>query len=66
MGVSVGFGLPITLRTYGNRSATSLLNFAIIAGQRGQKNANLLVEKFVRLSIGFSLNDKWFNKYKYD
>ena len=66
MGLTIGFGLPITLRTYGNRSATSLLNFAVIAGQRGQKNTNPFVEKFVRLSIGFSLNDKWFNKYKYD
>jgi hypothetical protein len=66
MGITLGFGLPITLRTYGNRSATSLLNFAVTAGQRGQKNTNPLVEKFVRLSIGFSLNDKWFNKYKYD
>jgi len=66
MGLTVGFGLPIVLRTYGNKSATSLLNFAIIAGQRGQKNTNPLVEKFVRLSIGFSLNDKWFNKYRYD
>lgn len=66
MGLTVGFGLPIVLRTYGNKSATSLLNFAIIAGQRGQKSTNPLVEKFVRLSIGFSLNDKWFNKYRYD
>jgi hypothetical protein len=66
MGITLGFGLPITLRTYGNKSATSILNFGIIAGQRGTANNNPLVEKFIRLSVGFSLNDKWFNKYKYD
>jgi len=66
MGLSLGFGLPITLRTYNTRPATSVLNFTLSAGQRGLKGTNPLVEQYVRLSIGFSLNDRWFRKLQYD
>lgn len=66
MAVSIGFGLPVVLRTYNTRPATSILNIAISAGRRGVRGQNPLVEEYLRLSIGFSLNDRWFRKVKYD
>lgn len=66
MGVSLGFGLPVVLRTYNTRTATSLLNFSITAGQRGATGTNSLTEQFIKGTISFSLNDRWFRKFQYD
>jgi hypothetical protein len=65
-GVSLGFGLPITIRTYNTRTATSILNFAVTAGQRGVSGTNSLQEQFIRGTVSFSLNDRWFRKFQYD
>jgi len=65
-GFSMGFGLPVTLRTYNTRSATSVLNLAIGVGRRGLKGTNPLVEDYLRVSLSFSLNDRWFRKLQYD
>jgi hypothetical protein len=65
-GVSLGFGLPVVLRTYNTRSATSLLNFSITVGQRGASGVNNLTEQFIRGTLSFSLNDRWFRKFQYD
>jgi long-subunit fatty acid transport protein len=65
-GFSLGFGLPVVLRTYNTRSSTSLLNFAITIGQRGISGVNNLNEQFVKGTLSFSLNDRWFRKFQYD
>jgi hypothetical protein len=65
-GFSLGFGLPVVLRTYNTRSSTSLLNFAITIGQRGVSGINNLNEQFVKGTLSFSLNDRWFRKFQYD
>jgi hypothetical protein len=65
-GLSLGFGLPVTLRTYNTRSATSVLNLAVSLGRRGLKGTNPLVEDYLRVSLSFSLNDRWFRKLQYD
>ena len=65
-GFSLGFGLPVVLRTYNTRSSTSLLNFAITIGQRGVSGVNNLNEQFVKGTLSFSLNDRWFRKFQYD
>ena len=64
--VTVGFGLPILLRTYNKRPATSVLNFAVGVGRRGMPGVNPLVENYIRAAISFSLNDRWFRKLQYD
>jgi len=66
MGLSFGIGLPIKTATYTRRPATSLLNLSITAGQRGDSRKNLLTEQFIRLSVSFSLNDRWFSKSKFE
>jgi len=58
-GMSFGLGLPIG-------QLFSNANFGIELGQRGTRDAGLVQEKFLRLSVGLSLNDKWFTKRKFD
>jgi hypothetical protein len=59
MGVSLGFGFPI-------RRAGTTVQFTAEAGKRGTTENNLIEEKYFRFTLGFSLNDRWFIKPKYD
>ncbi len=58
-GISFGVGLPI-----GNLFSNANLGFEI--GKRGTTNSNLIQENFINFQISLSLNDRWFNKRKYD
>ena len=58
-GISFGLGLPV-----GNVFSNANLGFEI--GKRGTTNNNLIQENFVNLQISLSLNDRWFQKRKYD
>lgn len=59
-GMSFGLGLPI-----GTRSGFSNANIGLEFGQRGTTSEGLIKENFFSLSIGLSLNDKWFTPRKY-
>jgi hypothetical protein len=61
---SVGAGFPLKLRNGFYENQRSYLNTAIEFGSRGNKNSNLR-ESFLRISIGLSLSDLWFNRSKY-
>lgn len=63
MGVSIGFGLPLLSN---RRSAFYKINLAAEYMQRGSANANLVKENFINFRVGFTLNDRWFQRYKYD
>jgi hypothetical protein len=58
-GMSFGVGLPV-----GN--VFSNANLGIEFGRRGTTNQNLIQENFFRLQISLSLNDRWFQKRKYN
>ncbi|WP_300440375.1 hypothetical protein [Christiangramia sp.] len=58
-GISFGLGLPVG--TYFSNA-----NLGIELGQRGTRDSGLIQENFFRLSIGLSLNDKWFTKRKFN
>ncbi|GAA4899721.1 membrane protein [Flaviramulus aquimarinus] len=58
-GISFGVGLPV-----GNLFSNANLGFEI--GKRGTTNSNLVQENFVNFQLSLSLNDRWFNKRKYD
>lgn len=58
-GITFGIGLPL-------RSGFSFLNIGMEIGKKGTVSNNLIQENFIRTYIGFTLNDKWFNKRKYD
>ncbi|WP_303316996.1 outer membrane protein transport protein [Flavivirga abyssicola] len=58
-GISFGVGLPV-----GNFLSNANLGFEI--GKRGTTNNTLIQEDFVNFRISLSLNDRWFQKRKYD
>ncbi len=58
--VTVGFGLPVILP----RQQTSFVNLAVEFGK--YDTANAIKENFVKMSLGFTLNDgSWFFKRKF-
>lgn len=59
IGLTLGLGLPIT-------GSLSNVNIGFELGKRGTTNANLVQENFAKISVGFSLNDKWFQQRKFD
>ncbi|MFE3868127.1 hypothetical protein ACFX5E_08570 [Flavobacterium sp. LS2P90] len=59
MGLTLGVGLPIT-------GSFSNVNFGFEMGKKGTTNANLVQENYANFSVSFSLNDKWFDKRKFD
>lgn len=62
--VSVGAGLPLKLRQAFYETQKSVMNLAFEYGNRGNKNNNIR-ENIMHISVGFSLSDIWFRRYKY-
>jgi len=58
-GISFGVGLPV-----GRAFSNANIGFEI--GKRGTTNQNLIQENFVNLNFSLSLNDRWFEKRKYN
>ena len=58
-GISFGVGLPVG-RIFSNAN----LGFEI--GSRGVDTSNLVKEKFVKFQVSLSLNDRWFEKRKFN
>ena len=58
-----GLGLPIRSQS---RTAFYKVNFATEIGQRGTLANNLIKENFYNFRLSFLLNDRWFNKFKFD
>ncbi|MBC7642575.1 MAG: hypothetical protein H7174_09610 [Flavobacterium sp.] len=57
--ITLGLGLPLG-------GAFSNLNIGFEFGKRGTKLAGLVLETYNNLTIGLSLNDKWFVKRRFD
>lgn len=60
-GVTVGLGLPV-----GMYRQFSIVNISAQLGEMGSVNNNLIRERYARIIVGFTFNDKWFTKYRYD
>ncbi|MDO7171986.1 hypothetical protein [Mariniflexile sp. AS56] len=58
-GMSFGVGLPVG-------SFFSNANLGLELGKRGTTNSNLIQENFINFQISLSLNDRWFQKRKFD
>ena len=58
-GISFGVGLPVG-RIFSNA------NLAVEFGKRGTTSANLVRENFVNFQMSLSLNDRWFEKLKFN
>jgi hypothetical protein len=59
VGLTLGLGLPIT-------GSFSNVNVGLELGKRGTTSANLVQENYAKISVGFSLNDKWFQQRKFE
>ncbi len=59
VGMTFGLGLPIT-------GSLSNFNLGLEFGKKGTTSNNLVQENYLILNVGFSLNDKWFVKSKYN
>ena len=58
-GMSFGLGLPV-----GDKGSNANVGFEF--GKRGTTDQNLIQENFINLRISLSLNDRWFEKRKYN
>jgi hypothetical protein len=62
--VSAGFGFPVgtsfTMRNF------SMVNIGVEYGSRGTLTNGLIREKFVKINVGFTINDRWFRKSQFD
>jgi hypothetical protein len=65
MAVNIGMAFPLPYRTRLGEPV-SRVSLALEAGQRGTTSNNLVKESFFRISLGVTINDKWFNRYRFD
>lgn len=61
---SFGIGFPVG-RSYILQSF-SMVNIGVEVGQRGTLTNGLIKENFIKASVGFTINDRWFQKPKFD
>lgn len=57
--ITLGVGLPLG-GTFSN------INIGLEFGQRGTTKSNLVQENYANVSFGFSLNERWFQRRKFD
>ena len=62
MGITLGLGLPLPA----NRSTFYKINLGTELGQRGSLKNGQIRERFVNIFLSFTMNDQWFQKYKFD
>jgi len=60
------FGLGIPLPHDRASSAFYKINFSAEVGKRGTLTNGLVQENYINLHLGFTLNDKWFQRYKFE
>jgi hypothetical protein len=60
------FGLGIPLPHDRASSAFYKVNFSAEVGKRGTLTNGLVKENYVNFHLGFTLNDRWFQRYKYE
>lgn len=63
LGITFGFGLPLT-GVSGGPTSFSNLNLGFELGRRGTTDAGLVEESYFKVNVGLSLNDRWFIKRK--
>lgn len=61
LGMTFGVGIPTR-----RMMSRPYVNFTGEVGQRGSLSQGLVRERYVRMTLGFTLNDRWFIKRKYD
>ncbi|TKC05221.1 porin family protein [Pedobacter frigoris] len=62
MAVTLGFGLPLAP----NRYSFYKMNFTTELGRRGKSTNGLIQESYINFHLGFTLNDRWFTRFRFD
>jgi hypothetical protein len=62
VGLTLGLGLPLQ----SSRTTFYKINFAAELGKRGTLENSLIRERYLNLTLGFTMNDRWFIKPKFD
>lgn len=65
MSVNFGMAFPLPYRTRLGEPI-SRISLNVEAGMRGTTEGGLLQEQYIRATIGLSINDRWFARYKLD
>ncbi|SDP95123.1 Long-chain fatty acid transport protein [Mucilaginibacter sp. OK268] len=60
--LTAGVGMPLRP----NNGSFYKINISAEVGRRGSLVNGLVRENYVNIHLGFTLNDKWFQKYKFD
>jgi hypothetical protein len=60
--ITAGLGLPLRP----SNASIYKINISAEVGQRGSLVNGLVKENYINLRLGFTLNDRWFTKYKFD
>lgn len=60
------FGLGLPLRPGTNNTSFYKINLGAEVGKRGTLTNGLVKENYVNIHLSFTLNDRWFQKYKFD
>ncbi|RZK78382.1 MAG: hypothetical protein EOO92_11230 [Pedobacter sp.] len=63
--ISFGLGLPLAPNVT-SRSSFYKMNVTAELGKRGTLNNGSIQENFLNLHLGFTLNDRWFRRYRLD
>ena len=58
---SLGLGLPV-----GANKMYNTFNLSVEIGETSSANKNLIKYNYIKATVGFTFNDRWFLKYKYD
>jgi len=64
--ITFGAGFPLRKIKVGETYSQSIINVGVELGKFGTTENQLIKEQYVKAIIGFTLNDKWFIKRKYD
>ncbi|HTF80086.1 MAG TPA: hypothetical protein VL947_00120 [Cytophagales bacterium] len=65
--LGITFGATFRLKGVKGLQDVVLLNSSVALGQRGTTANNLISEKFIKFTLGFTfLEDRWFRKYRLD
>src|SRR5690606_2258507 len=62
--ISLGFGFPLAPSP--SRRSFYKINFTTEIGKRGALTNGLIQENFVNFHLGFTMNDRWFQRFKFD
>lgn len=64
--ITFGAGFPLRKIKVGETYSQSIINVGFEIGQMGTTENQLIKEQYLKAVIGFTLNDRWFIKRKYD